>query len=82
MSVRLTSTPPGATAFVDGKEVGTTPTSYTVYVTGAAVTFVFKREGFKDASYSFVPQVAGEVHGRLVPMALASPPASAPTATP
>lgn len=67
MQIQLNSTPPGAMALVDGKEVGLTPITYTVYVNDRPIEFVFKLEGYKPASYSFVPKTSGEVHGRLVP---------------
>ena len=77
MQLRLNSTPVGAIAFVNGKQIGATPISHTIYVTDAPVEFAFKLAGYQPATYTFVPQVAGEVHGRLVPVAI-----EPPTATP
>lgn len=79
MQIRLNSTPSGARAFVNGTEIGVTPISHTVVVTGAPVEFTFTLEGYQAATYNFVPQISGEVHGRLRPLpALPTPPPTMP----
>ena len=79
MQMSLHSTPPGAMAFVDGVQIGATPISHTVYITGVPVAFAFELNGYQRAVYTFVPQTAGEVHGRLIPSALVAPENVLPT---
>jgi hypothetical protein len=67
IEILLRSTPPGATAYVDGKAVGVTPTYWEGEFTGRARDFTFTLPGY-FARYKFVPTQNGIVHARLSPV--------------
>lgn len=61
----LRSTPPGAIASIDGKEIGVTPTFWSGYGGHRARNFTFVKEGHTMARYRFVATHSGVVHGTL-----------------
>lgn len=61
----LRSSPPGATASIDGKEIGVTPTFWSGAADRRAHEFTFVKEGFTMARYRFVATHSGVVHGNL-----------------
>lgn len=69
IGVTLRSSPPGATAAVDGTIVGTTPTYWGGDADGHEHEFTFDLKGFALARYRFVPVTSGVVHARLDPIA-------------
>jgi hypothetical protein len=68
IEILLRSTPPKAHAFVDGLEVGVTPT-YWVGETGAEHEFTFQLPKHALARYKFFPITTGTLHARLDPVA-------------
>jgi hypothetical protein len=69
IEVTLRSTPPGATAAVDGTIVGTTPAYWGGDADGHEHEFTFDLKGFALARYRFVPVTSGVIHARLDPIA-------------
>ena len=69
ISITLRSSPPGATAAVDGTVVGTTPAYWGGDADGREHEFTFDLRGFALARYRFVPITSGVVHARLEPIA-------------
>jgi len=69
IEVTLRSSPPGATAAVDGTVVGTTPAYWGGDADGREHEFTFDLKGFALARYRFVPVTSGVVHARLDPIA-------------
>lgn len=69
IEVTLRSTPPGATAAVDGTIVGTTPAYWGGDADGREHEFTFDLKGFALARYRFVPVTSGVIHARLEPIA-------------
>ena len=67
LEILLRSTPAGATAYVDGRPVGVTPTYWEGEFTGRARDFTFVLPGY-FARYKFVPIQNGIVHARLSPV--------------
>jgi hypothetical protein len=65
LALMLVSTPSGATAAVDGKVVGRTPTYWEGPFTGREREFTFVLSGYTMARYRFVPIQDGFVHGTL-----------------
>jgi hypothetical protein len=61
----LRSTPSGASASIDGKAIGITPTYYEMPVDGRSHDFTFSKEGYSVARYRFVATHGGVVHGTL-----------------
>ena len=61
----LRSTPPGATASVDGRAVGKTPAYYEGNADGRARDVTFALPGYAVARYRFVATQSGVVHGTL-----------------
>ena len=69
IEVTLRSSPPGATAAVDGTVVGTTPAYWGGEADGHEHEFTFDLKGFALARYRFVPVTSGVIHARLEPIA-------------
>ena len=69
IAVTLRSTPPGATAAVDGTPVGPTPAYWGGDADGHEHEFTFALRGYALARYRFVPVTSGVVHARLDPIA-------------
>ena len=69
IEVTLRSSPPGATAAVDGTVVGTTPAYWGGEADGHEHEFTFDLKGFALARYRFVPVTSGVIHARLDPIA-------------
>jgi hypothetical protein len=65
VEVVLRSSPPGASAAVDGKPVGPTPTYWAGEADGRTREFTFALPGYTPARYRFVPITSGVVHARL-----------------
>jgi hypothetical protein len=65
IEILLRSTPPGATAVVDGRVIGKTPTYWEGEFTGRERDFTFMLPGHALARYKFVPTTSGIVHARL-----------------
>src|SRR5262245_30878665 len=65
LEILLRSTPTGATAVVDGRVIGRTPTHREGEVPGQPRDFTFLLPGHALARYSFVPTSSGIVHARL-----------------
>jgi len=61
----LRSSPPGATAAVDGKRIGKTPVLWTGSPGRRVHEFTFVLPGYSMARYRFVPLRPGIVHGTL-----------------
>ena len=68
IEVTLRSSPPGATAAVDGTPVGTTPAFWGGDADGHEHEFTFELKGYALARYRFVPITSGVVHARLEPI--------------
>jgi len=66
IDVMLRSSPPGATASVDGVVVGTTPAYWYGSADGREHEFTFVLPGHAVARYRFVPVSNGFIHARLV----------------
>jgi hypothetical protein len=64
----LRSTPPGATAAVNGIVAGTTPTYWQGEVSDRPVDVTFVLPGHALARYRFVPVRSGVVHASLDPL--------------
>lgn len=71
----LRSTPPGASAAMDGKAIGITPTFWSGIADRQSHEFTFVKAGYAMARYRFVATQNGVVHGTLKPLAKAPPPA-------
>ena len=69
IEVTLRSSPPGATAAVDGTVVGTTPAYWGGDADGREHEFTFDLRGYALARYRFVPVTSGVIHARLDPIA-------------
>jgi hypothetical protein len=65
IDIVLRSSPPGATAAVDGVPVGPTPTYWSGEANGREHEFTFVLPGYAFARYRFVPITSGVVHARL-----------------
>ncbi len=65
IDVVLRSSPPGATAAVDGVPIGPTPTYWAGEANGREHEFTFVLPGYAFARYRFVPITSGVVHARL-----------------
>lgn len=68
LEITLRSTPPGATAAVDGKVVGPTPAFWRGKATGRSREFTFVLGDHAMARYRFVPTTSGVVHATLKPL--------------
>lgn len=73
LRLTLRSTPPGATALVDGMPIGPTPTYWEGPATGRPRNFVFTLPGHNMARYRFVPTTDGVVHATLKKLAADTP---------
>lgn len=82
LELLLRSTPPGATAIVDGRVIGTTPTYWEGEFTGHEREFTFVLPGHTLARYRFVPIQNGIVHARLTPVLSDVPGATPPLVLP
>lgn len=69
IQITLRTTPPGASAAVDGTPVGTTPAYWSGDADGREHEFTFDLRGFALARYRFVPITSGVIHARLDPIA-------------
>ena len=69
IEVTLRSSPPGATAAVDGTPIGTTPAYWAGDADGREHEFTFDLRGYELARYRFVPVTSGVIHARLDPLA-------------
>jgi hypothetical protein len=65
IEVVLRSSPPGATAAVDGKPIGPTPAYWSGDADGREHEFTFALLGYASARYRFVPITSGVIHARL-----------------
>ena len=65
IDIVLRSSPPGATAAVDGVPIGPTPTYWSGDANGREHEFTFVLPGYAFARYRFVPITSGIVHARL-----------------
>jgi hypothetical protein len=65
IGIMLKSTPPGATVFVDGQNVGVTPKYWAGIADGNEHDFAFTRPGYALARYRFVPVSNGTLHASL-----------------
>jgi hypothetical protein len=65
IDIVLRSSPPGATAAVDGVPIGPTPTYWSGDANGREHEFTFVLPGYAFARYRFVPITSGVVHARL-----------------
>ena len=65
IDIILRSSPPGATAAVDGVPIGATPTYWAGDANGREHEFTFVLPGYAFARYRFVPITSGVVHARL-----------------
>lgn len=65
IDIVLRSSPPGATAAVDGAPIGPTPTYWAGDANGREHEFTFVLPGYAFARYRFVPITSGIVHARL-----------------
>lgn len=71
VDIVLKSTPPGAIAAVDGRQLGPTPVYWDGGVAdGREHDFTFVLSGHATARYRFVPLQSGVVHARLEPIAV------------
>jgi hypothetical protein len=68
IEILLRSSPPNSTVYVDGLEVGRTPT-YWIGETGAEHEFTFSLPRHALARYKFFPITTGTLHARLDPVA-------------
>jgi hypothetical protein len=69
IQITLRTSPPGASAAVDGTPVGTTPAYWAGDADGREHEFTFDLHGYALARYRFVPVTSGVVHARLDPIA-------------
>ena len=65
LEILLRSTPPGATAVVDGQTIGKTPILWEGEFTGREREFTFVLRGHSLGRYRFVPIQSGIVHAKL-----------------
>jgi hypothetical protein len=65
IEVVLRSSPPGATAAVDGVPTGPTPAYWAGQADGQEHEFTFVLAGHASARYRFVPITSGVIHARL-----------------
>ncbi len=65
IDITLRSSPPGATASVDGVVVGATPAYWSGTADGHEHEFTFVAPGHAVARYRFVPITSGVIHARL-----------------
>ncbi|MBL4635201.1 MAG: PEGA domain-containing protein [Kofleriaceae bacterium] len=70
----LRSSPPGATASIDGKVIGVTPTFWSGQAGHKNHDFTFVKEGYSMARYRFVAVKSGVVHASLSPLVLGAQP--------
>jgi hypothetical protein len=68
IDIILRSTPSSATAFVDGVQVGLTPSYWSGMADGRMHEFTFVLAGHAAARYRFVPISSGVIHARLTPV--------------
>jgi hypothetical protein len=64
----LRSSPPGASASIDGKQIGVTPTFWRGTSDDQPHEYTFVKEGYAMARYRFVATHSGVVHGTLQPL--------------
>jgi hypothetical protein len=69
IQITLRTSPPGASAAVDGIPVGATPAYWSGDADGREHEFTFDLRGYALARYRFVPITSGVVHARLDPIA-------------
>jgi hypothetical protein len=69
IQITLRTSPPGASAAVDGTPVGTTPAYWAGDADGREHEFTFDLRGYALARYRFVPITSGVIHARLDPIA-------------
>jgi hypothetical protein len=69
IQITLRTSPPGASAAVDGTPVGTTPAYWSGDADGREHEFTFDLRGYALARYRFVPITSGVIHARLDPIA-------------
>jgi hypothetical protein len=72
IQITLRTSPPGASAAVDGTPVGTTPAYWSGDADGREHEFTFDLRGYALARYRFVPITSGVIHARLDPIAYES----------
>jgi hypothetical protein len=68
LRLTLRSTPSGATAAVDGREVGQTPMVYEMDADGRVHQFTFVLAGYSMERYRFPPVKDGVIHATLKPI--------------
>lgn len=68
----LRSTPPGATASIDGKPIGSTPTFWRGVADGQPHEYTFTKKGYSMARYRFVATQSGVVHGSLAALVISN----------
>jgi len=68
IQITLRTSPPGASAAVDGTPVGTTPAYWSGDADGREHEFTFDLRGYALARYRFVPITSGVIHARLDPI--------------
>jgi hypothetical protein len=73
IDIVLRSSPPGATAAVDGVPIGPTPAYWSGDANGREREFTFVLPGYAFARYRFVPITSGVVHARLEILAADTP---------
>ena len=78
----LRSTPPGATASIDGRSIGVTPTFWSGRADQQAHEFTFVKDGHVMARYRVVATHSGVVHGTLSPLQATEPPKQAAVLAP
>lgn len=64
----LRSTPPGATASIDGRVIGVTPTFWSGVTGHVSHEFTFVKKGYSMSRYRFVAVQSGVVHASLSPL--------------
>lgn len=69
IQITLRTSPPGASAAVDGIPVGATPAYWSGDADGREHEFTFDLRGYALARYRFVPITSGVIHARLDPIA-------------
>lgn len=78
----LRSTPPGAIASIDGREIGVTPTFWSGSLDPRPHEFTFVKAGHAMARYRFVATHSGVVHGSLTPLQTPKEPSASDKAAP
>ena len=68
LRLTLRSTPTGATAAVDGREVGQTPMVHEIEADGQVHQFTFVLTGYSMERYRFPPVRDGVIHATLRPI--------------